>query len=63
MLTIRPATGTDHGVIWKIFHEVVATGDTYAFDPKISRVDTLAYWLRADTHTYVAEIDREIVGT
>ena len=63
MLTIRPATETDHGIIWKIFHEVVATGDTYAFDPKISRDDALAYWFRADTHTYVAEKDREIVGT
>ena len=63
MLTIRPATETDHGIIWKIFHEVIATGDTYAFDPKISRDDALAYWFRADTHTYVAEKDREIVGT
>ena len=63
MLTIRPATETDHGIIWKIFHEVVATGDTYAFDPKISRDDALAYWFGADTHTYVAEKDREIVGT
>jgi L-amino acid N-acyltransferase YncA len=63
VLTIRRATETDHGVIWKIFHEVVATGDTYAFDPKISRDDALAYWFRADTHTYVAEKDREIVGT
>jgi L-amino acid N-acyltransferase YncA len=63
VLTIRPATETDHGIIWKIFHEVVATGDTYAFDPKISRDDALAYWFRADTHTYVAEKDREIVGT
>jgi L-amino acid N-acyltransferase YncA len=63
VLTIRPATETDHGIIWKIFHEVVATGDTYAFDPKISRDDALAYWFRADTHTYVAEKDREIVRT
>jgi L-amino acid N-acyltransferase YncA len=63
VLTIRPATETDHGIIWKIFHEVVATGATYAFDPKISRDDALAYWFRADTHTYVAEKDREIVGT
>jgi L-amino acid N-acyltransferase YncA len=63
VLTIRPATETDHGIIWKIFHEVVATGDTYAFDPKISRDDALAYWFGADTHTYVAEKDREIVGT
>ena len=49
--------------IWEIFHAVVATGDTYTFDPQISREDALAYWLHADTHTYVAEQDRNIVGT
>ena len=63
MFTIRPATETDHGAIWKIFCEVVAPGDTYVFDPKISREHALAYWFRADTRTYVAEKDREIVGT
>jgi L-amino acid N-acyltransferase YncA len=63
VFTIRPATETDHGVIWQIFHAVVAAGDSYAFNPNISRLDALAYWFRADTHTYVAEKDREIVGT
>lgn len=63
MFTIRPATETDHGIIWKIFCEVVAPGDTYAFDPKISREDALAYWLRPNTHTYVAERDRHLLGT
>jgi L-amino acid N-acyltransferase YncA len=63
VFTIRPATETDRDGIWQIFHMVVAAGDTYGFDPNISRLDALAYWLRADTHTYVAEKDREIVGT
>jgi len=63
VVTIRTATDTDRDAIWKIFCEVGAPGDTYAFDPKISREDALAYWFRADTRTYVAEKDREIVGT
>ena len=63
MLNIRLATKSDRDAIWNIFHEVVATGDTYAFDPQISREDALAYWFRSDTHTYVAEADGEIVGT
>jgi L-amino acid N-acyltransferase YncA len=63
VLEIRAATTTDRNPIWDIFHEVVSAGDTYAFDPNISREEALAYWFRAGTHTYVAERDRRIVGT
>jgi GNAT superfamily N-acetyltransferase len=59
-MKIRVATEADRDAIWKIFHEVVAAGDTYAIDPNISREDALAYWFAPGTHTYVAE--RESVG-
>ena len=62
-MKIRAATEADHDAIWNIFHEIVADGDTYAFDPKMSREEALAYWFRADTHTYVAERDGCVVGT
>ena len=42
---------------------MIAPGDTYAFDPQMSRQDALTYWFRSDTHTYVAEQDRHVVGT
>lgn len=61
--TIRSATESDREAIWNIFHEVVAAGDTYAFDPQMSRKDALAYWFRADTHTYVADADGKTIGT
>ena len=54
-MKIRPATDADRDAIWNIFHEVVATGDTYALDSNISREDALAYWFGPGTHTYVAE--------
>ncbi len=63
VLEIRQATEADHDAIWDIFHAVVAPGDTYAFDPRISREDALAYWFREDTHAYVAAQDRHVVGT
>ena len=63
MLNIRAAIEPDRDAIWEIFHAVVASGDTYAFDPRISREDALAYWFREDTHTYVAAQDRHVVGT
>jgi L-amino acid N-acyltransferase YncA len=60
---IRSATESDRDAIWNIFHEVVAAGDTYAFDPQMSRKDALAYWFRADTHTYVTDADGKTIGT
>ena len=62
-MEIRAATEADHDAIWNIFHEIVAAGDTYAFDPRMSREDALAYWFRPDTHTYVAEKDGGVVAT
>ena len=59
-MRISAATEADRDAIWKIFHDVVAAGDTYAFDPDTSREDALAYWFACGTHTYVAK--QESVG-
>src|SRR5437867_4950356 len=61
-MEIRPAIDADHDAIWNIFHKIIAAGDTYAFNPQMAREEALAYWFRADTHTYVAEDDRESIG-
>jgi L-amino acid N-acyltransferase YncA len=60
---IRPATRDDDDAIWSIFHAVVASGDTYVFDPQMARHEALSYWFHPDTHTYVAEHDGRVVGT
>ncbi len=61
---IRRATQADEDIIWDIFRAVVASGDTYAFDPQTPREEALAYWFRPGTHTYVAEgEDGRVVGT
>ena len=62
-MKIRPAAEADRAAIWKIFHEVVAAGDTYAIDPDMSREKALAYWFLADTRTYVADGTLGVVGT
>ena len=54
-MKIRPATDADRDAIWDIFREIVATGDTYALDPNISREEALAYWFAPGTQTYVTE--------
>jgi len=63
MAIIRSATESDRDAIWNIFHEVVAAGDTYAFDPQMSRQDALAYWFSDDPHNYVADADGKTIGT
>src|SRR3989442_3226650 len=63
MLQIRQATALDSDAIWGIFHTVVVRGDTYAFDPGISREEALAYWLHPANWCYVAERQRNVVGT
>lgn len=63
LTTIRPVAQADHDAVWAIFHAVVATGDTYVFDPGISRADALAYWLDPAARCYVAEHDGAVVGT
>jgi len=62
-MEIRAATRADRDAIWKIFHEILAAGDSYALDPEMSHEDALAYWFRADTQTYVAEEGGSVVGT
>jgi L-amino acid N-acyltransferase YncA len=63
MVEIRAATAADRDAIWNIFREVVAAGDTYAFDPGMSRQDALGYWFQANTRTYIAESSGRIFGT
>src|SRR4029450_9446148 len=63
MIEIRAATAADRDAIWNIFREVVAAGDTYAFDPGMSRQDALGYWFQANTRTYIAESSGRIFGT
>jgi len=63
LLQIRRARREDREAIWQIFHAVVSGGDTYVFEPNISRRKALAYWLGPKTRCYAALSDQEIVGS
>ena len=63
MLSIRQALESDRDSVWGIFHAVVAGGDTYAFDPGISKEEALGYWHHPANRCHVAERDGKIVGT
>jgi L-amino acid N-acyltransferase YncA len=54
-VTIRQATAADADAIWRIFHAVVAGGDTYTFPPDTPRADALAYFMGAGIRSWVIE--------
>ncbi|MDO8131018.1 MAG: N-acetyltransferase [Candidatus Brocadiales bacterium] len=63
MIKIRKAREADFEDIWDIFHRVVKTGDTFAFDPASNRKDCRALWMSPNIRTYVAELQGKILGT
>ena len=63
VINIRLARKEDRGAIWEMFHDVISTGDVFAFDPEMSREDGLAFWCGPDKHTYVSEQNGRVCGT
>jgi ribosomal protein S18 acetylase RimI-like enzyme len=63
MIEIRKAKPEDADGIWEIIKTVIATGDTYVFDPNSPKEKMLAYWFSPDKTTYVALQNELIVGT
>jgi len=63
MITIREATPEDFDTIWLIFNQVVAAGDTYAYETDTSKEQAKVIWLETPNKTYVAEDNGVILGT
>jgi L-amino acid N-acyltransferase YncA len=63
MLIIRAATGDDADGLWPILEDVIRAGETYPYDPAMTREQALAEWLSPNKQTYVALRDGRIVGT
>jgi L-amino acid N-acyltransferase YncA len=62
-LEFRPATGQDWPQIWPIWHEVVAAGDTFAYDPATTSDQARAGWLApAPAQTWLAADGGRVVG-
>ena len=62
-IMIRSATADDRDAIWNIFRAVVATGDTWSFEPTTGRDEALAYWFAPAHRCFVVERDGRIIGT
>ena len=61
-MTIRPATSADADAIWRIFHAVVAGGDTYTFLPDTPRDRAVDYFLGPGIASWVIEEDGHVIG-
>ena len=44
-LRVREAHAADFDSVWPMFHEVVAAGDTYSYDPDTTREEAFAHWM------------------
>ena len=62
-MLIREATSADWDSIWPIFSEVVAAGDTYAYDPSTSKEQGEKIWLEMPRKTYVVESGGAVLAT
>ena len=63
MIETREATQADHESIWEIFHEVIAGGDAFMFDPLMTREEALQFWVGEGKTTFVAIHAGEVVGS
>lgn len=63
MIETRIANESDKPSVWQIIESVIATGDTYVFDPDSSEEEMVTYWFSPEKYVYVAEDDGNVVGT
>lgn len=61
-LVVREIGANEFGLLWPIFREVVAAGDTYSYPPDIGLEDARRLWTSGDARCFVAELDGACVG-
>lgn len=62
-MNIREATEADFDQIWPIFHEIVAAGETYAYESNTTKDQAKSIWMKHPRKTFVFEEDGIILGT
>jgi L-amino acid N-acyltransferase YncA len=60
---IRPATEQDFEYIWPIFHDIVAAGETYAYERDTNFEQARNIWLTTARETFVFERNGKILGS
>ena len=63
MPTIREATAADWPAIWALFREVVAAGDSFAYDADTPEEVARKLWVEPPAVAFVADDGGRVVGT
>jgi ribosomal protein S18 acetylase RimI-like enzyme len=61
-LVIREIGPAEFHLLWPVFHEIAAAGDTYSYPPDIPFEEAQRLWTSAGTRCLIAEIDGDCVG-
>jgi ribosomal protein S18 acetylase RimI-like enzyme len=61
-LTIREIGADEFGLLWPIFHEIVAAGETYSYAPDMSFEQARHLWTSDGARCFVALHDGVCVG-
>jgi ribosomal protein S18 acetylase RimI-like enzyme len=61
-LQIREITADEFGLLWPVFRDVVAAGDTYSYAPDITLEEARRLWTAGGARCFVAELDGACVG-
>jgi ribosomal protein S18 acetylase RimI-like enzyme len=62
-MLIRPAAAEDDDAIWVIMEPIIRAGETYTLPRDMTKEAALTYWRSPEHEVFVAEENREIVGT
>ena len=61
-LQIREIGADEFDLLWPIFHEVVAAGDTYAYSPDTTFEDAARLWTSDGARCFAAFVDGACIG-
>jgi hypothetical protein len=53
-VTVRPGSAADHDALWRIFHPVLLSQETYALTADTTRAEAVAYWTANQGPWFVA---------
>ncbi|MEM8498057.1 MAG: N-acetyltransferase [Pseudomonadota bacterium] len=62
-MNIRKATENDFEAIWPIFHEIVKSGETYAYPIDTTKKEAQRIWLQSPRETFVLERNGKVLAT
>jgi L-amino acid N-acyltransferase YncA len=62
-MLIRDATDGDWPAIWPFWHEIVAAGETYTWDPDTGEDEARRLWTGPGYRVFVAEEDGQVLAS